>query len=527
MNFRFRISVFALLTLAIAAGAQQRRDYNFTLQTDPYLTSANPAVIDRFSGDRLATAELTFAKNDGLVCSLTESSNSLAAGALTEAFVKVSDRVAFYGKLSYNYFNGKGMGGQVLMDPEYNPVNFLESTDTTVGTKVRELYNVAGGMTFKFSDRLSAGVKIDYTSGDQSKLKDPRFINYWMDLDISAGVNWSVSSVWNLGLALRYCNTLETVKGHIYGTTDKQYFIDIDKGGYWGITEQLAGDLAYLPESSSRPMANDWFGASMQFNYLGKLKLFNELAFDRRTGYYGDRASGKPLFFEFSGFAASYAGSLLIPSGKNIHKLTLNAKYSPLTNSENSFRYDTPTGKETVVVYTGQSEILERGDVTAELSYSWFGNTEGYRPATVLGFTADAFYRDQTTTFYPSYRNHNYCRYSLAANAGKSFFSSGNIFTLALDAVFRSGFGTPKDDGSFAGGTTKLKSFDFWLSRQFEYDTASRIGAGLSFTYTRVFKERLAAFVTLKDDFTSLIQEPQYLKGRTRNALLLTLGCNF
>ena len=56
-----------------------------------------------------------------------------------------------------------------MLDPSDNAINFLEETTGTVGTKKRETYSLYGGMSYSFSEKLSAGLRFDYIAADQAK----------------------------------------------------------------------------------------------------------------------------------------------------------------------------------------------------------------------------------------------------------------------------------------------------------------------------------------------------------------------
>lgn len=525
------VPVFALAT-ALSSGAQSASvpaDFRFVVDTNPYLTSSNPATIGLFSLGKLSIVEMSGTKSDGGLKSLEESSDSYDAGVSTESFVKISNKIAFSGKLSYSYFSGRNMGGQILMDPAYNPVNFLESTETNLGTKTRELYRLAGGMSYTFNDKWSAGVKADYESGDMSKTKDPRFQNVWMDLNISAGVNFKVSEAFDAGLSLKYRNTLENLSAGIFGTTDEQYYVYTDKGGFYGAMEMLAGDLAYISTSSVRPMSNWFLGGELQASLgIGGARLFNELSFLYRDGYYGEKASSSPVYFEFSGFEASYQGRLLLPMGHNLHSISLSAAYKPLTNYENNYKYNTPAGGSTVVEYYGQNKLLERTDISAAIGYVFYQDVRGSRPKGEYGLDADFNMRSQTTTIYPFYRNHDASAVLVTARGLRNFSFGASILSLGADLRFHTGFGTAAQDGSYSeSSSTTMKSFDGYLYKHFEYETSTYAGAGLRLGYTRVFSGKYAFSVLLRDNFASMLAKPEYLADGWRNVATLTIGCTF
>ena len=470
-------------------------------------------------------AELDFRKDNGALISLTESPDSYKAGAATESYFKVSDKITFHGRLSWSYISGRQMGAQVLMDPDFNPVNFLESDEATVGVKNREDYSMLGAMSYKLGDKWALGCEADYSAADQTKVKDPRFSNVWMDLALKSGFSFTPADDKLLGAYLFYRSTMEQVRGGIYGTTDKQYFVMADKGGFFGTVAGLSGDIDYVPMTEYRPMKNDFFGLSLQA-LTGAWS--NELEVSYRMGYYGKQASGSATYFEFSGLRAGYDGGFLARSGSNIHKATLSLDYELLGNDENVFKFVTPSGQETRVEYSGKNHIFDRHMASAAISYVWHKGADGYLPEFSIGANVSGRGRVQTTVLYPFYRNTDCFTIDAEAFADRNIRKGASVFSFGGKLAFRSGWGTPKDDGTYATTTSSnLKSFDNYLFRQFEFDTAPAAGAGLSFAYTRIISDKVAPYVKLSDSFLMLLAEPQYLGGRIRNVALIAIGCNF
>lgn len=523
-NILASICFLAIALQAYGQEAEECRDFRFRTGTDPVFFLSNPAALAAFQG-HISMAELEFRKDNGALCSLSESPDSYKGGAVTESYISISDRISFHGKLGWSYFSGDGMGAQILMDPAFNPVNFLESTDATVGRRNKETYSLMGALSYKFSDSWAAGCSIDYVSSDQTKIKDPRFSSIWMDMTVKAGASFRPSERLLLGLAAVYRSTLEQVRGGIYGTTDKQYFTYTDKGAFYGTLSELQGDLSYLSVSNYTPMKNDFYGLSLQ---LAAGKFSNELEALYRSGYWGKKSSSTATFFEFSGIRAAYHGKFLSRQGENIHRISADAFYELLGNNENVFKYVTPVGQNTRVEYTSSNRILDSQQASLDLGYAYFKDTGGFLPAFSAGADVHGSASLKNVVLYPYYRNANLFTVSADAFARKNFFTGKSVFSLGLTALFRMGFGDPRQDGSYATTSgSNLISFDTYLNRQFEFDTAPTAGAGLEFAYTYVISEHIAPYIKLSDSFSSLLSEPQYLGGRIRNVALITLGCNF
>lgn len=526
MRLRLPVIFAAILCLAApAAGQGDLRDYRFVTETNPYLYLSNPASGAFWDG-KIAVAGLSFDKEDGGLRDIDQSPDSWEVKAETESYRRISNLVSFYGKLSWKDFQGKDMGGQVLMDPDYNPVNFLENKDTDIGTKKRELYTLRGQIGLSPWKKWRFGAGIDYQAGDQIKVKDPRFSNVWMDLGVSAGLFYCPSPRFSFGVSALWRNTVEQVKGSIYGTTDKQYFIDTDKGGFYGTVAQLDGDYNYLPSQTARPMINKWTGAAIQA-VIGN-KYSGEFSFAVRQGAWGNKSFTTATFFEFSGYKAGYKGLLLIPGGRNLHRIEWHLDYEKLSNNENTFQYVTPEGGNTVVNYTGQNHILDRSVAGAGIDWRWHHGTEGGRPSFTIGAAAGWNFMQQATEIYPFWRKQAVGRTDFKLFCQKNWISGKNVFTLDISAQGQTGYGTKKEDGAYANTTsTSLRSFDIYLDRHFETETAPRAGGSLGLTYTLLAGRVLTPWIKLSDTYISLLKAPEFLDGASRNTATITLGCNF
>lgn len=526
MRHRIPVIFAALFCLAApAAGQGDLRDYGFVTGTNPYLHLSNPSAPAFWDG-RIATASLSLNKDDGGLRDIDQSPDSREVIAGTESYRRISNLVSFYGKLTWKSFQGKDMGGPVLMDPDYNPVSFLENKDTDTGTKKRELYTLKAQIGLSPWKKWRFGAGVDYQAGDQIKIKDPRFNNIWMDLGLSAGLFFCPSGNFSLGLSATWRNTVEQVKGGVYGTTDKQYFISTDKGGFYGTVAQLEGDYNYVPTSTPRPMANQWVGMALQTVIAGKFS--SELSFATRKGSWGNKSSTTATFFEFSGYKAGYKGLLLIPGGCNLHKFDWHLGYETLSNRENAFQYVTETGGNTIVKYTGQNRIMSRKNADAGVLWRWHKGVEKGRPAFTIGAAVDWEHLSQTTDIYPFWRKHSIGQLDASVFCQKNWISGRSIFTLDISAFGHTGYGTKKEDGAHASTTsTSLRSFDIYLDRHFEFQTAPRAGASLALRYSFLAGKVLTPWVSLSDSYISLLGAPEFLDGASRNTATITLGCNF
>ena len=535
--YRFNIAVMAIslsvIFCPVAVGQQGRNiyDFSFIKDSNPWLVSSNAAGLATLQVDRTSFVEAYFNKEDGGLIPVEGSDNSLLAGARTESFARISDMIVFHGMLSYSYFHGKNMSGHYFMDPSYNPINFIENAGDNAGVKVKELYSLSGGMSCMLGEGWALGLQFDYETGDYAKRKDPRPRSRWMDLGMSAGVRFAPSESFSAGLNFLYERTVENLDCSIFGTTDQQYYTFIDYGGYFGTVERLDGDLGFIKTTSpGRPMINSFFGGALQltFGNPGDILFFNELTYRYRDGHYGDRSSNEAIYCEFGGNTASYNGVLGIRSGNAMHKVSLYGEYAGLINYENIYRRTTNPGGNTVVEYFGQNEIYHSIGFSGKLSYNGYLGIDRFRPKWEYGAELDASYKTFRATYYPFYRNQEITVFSGSIRGGRNFTVTNNIFTVGLDVSCYMGSGTKNEDGTYAESVSdNHSSNDSYLDRDFEYDTAARAGATLSFRYTRLFGDKISAYVDVRDTYNHTLKNPSYLTDGFRNIFVIALGCAF
>ena len=532
MRYLTHILILAFLAPALHISAQEYRnirDFEYIRSATPWITSNNAAGLDAIPVGRIANIEALFHKHDGELRDNNESADSFEAGASTEAFINLSELFAIHGRLEYRNFNGKAMGGPVLLDPEYNPLNFYESSDETVGAKNRELYNLAGGFSYRIGNSWILGAAIDYTAADAAKKKDPRFETKWMDLNLNGGVRFSPSQTVSIGASIMYRRTLEDLTGSLFGTTDKIYNIDVDYGSFFGKTERFDGDGGTVSANGPRPMFNSFYGASVQIEAGKSTKVFNQLTFLRREGYYGKKSSSTVTYTENHGNIIEYNGVLTSGTGPVLHRVGLDVRYEGLINMQNNYNMETEPGGESVVHYHGQKEVLAMNTIKASLSYDGYAGIENYRPIWEYGVLINGDNRRSVTTLYPFERHSNVTHIDARIHATRHlFFKHLNMLSFELEGLAAAGMGNPAEDGIIvSSSSTPPASMDTYMFRLFEYKTALQAGGCLRIRYTRFIGPKMGLYLEAKDSFTHLLKTPEYLKGPFRNILETKIGITF
>ncbi|MCQ2162508.1 MAG: hypothetical protein MJY86_04445 [Bacteroidales bacterium] len=516
--------IIAAAVLCPVALFSQNPEHALVLESNPQF-NASAAALSDFGKVSISQTELSFRKDDGGFIGIDGSADSWLASAGAESYSRISDRIVFYGRLSYSYFKGSGMAGSVLRDMYYNPVTFLEVTPGTEGVKTREQYELDGAISYSLSDRWSLGLRMDYESGNNVKTKDPRYRSEWMFMDYDLSVWFRPGDRFAVGASAIYRNTQELVKSHIFGTTDKTYNLGIDRGAFFGTTEAVEGTYGIVSPSDFQPMTNNFYGGSLQVRYGAYHGVLKGLY---RSGRYGFGTSNMPEYFTYSGPEFSYEGRFLLGGERSLHDIHFGAGAKFISNTENSFKYTTSAGANTVVTYTGSKQVLDRKDFSANLGYKGSTGIESGRPSMQFGFDAEMQMRTLRATIYPYYRDHDKTSVEAKAFVDKYFYLSKGMIAFGASVRGGAGFGNAAKDGTLATSTgSNLKSFDDLLNRQFEFETAPFAGAGLMITYSRPIKKSIEAYCTLSDDFSSLMKAPEFVAGRSRNVALISLGLTF
>ena len=526
------ILTIPLLVLGVNLSGQDYknvRDFEYIRSATPWLSSNNAAGLGTLPVSRMANVEAVFHKHDGALTALENSSDSFEAGASTEAFMNLSEKFSLHGRLEYMNFNGKDMAGPVMMNPSYNPLNFYESTDKTSGSKNRETYNLSGGFSYSLTKKLAIGASIDYTAADMAKKKDPRFVNKWMDLNLNAGLSYRISDGLALGASFLYKRTLEDLTGNVYGNTDKQYDIFVDYGGFYGILQMFDGESGYLAQNNLRPMLNNFYGGSLQIEIGKETKVFNEITYLKRTGYYGKKASSSITYTEHSSDFIEYSGVLVKGSGSTLHRVGLDLSVEALRGLRNSYRIHTDEGSESIIEYFTPKETLAQMVFNGSLSYNGFIGIDSYRPKLEYGVSLEGYMKVANTVIFPFMRRNEIRQMNIKAHADKNiFFKDRNMFTIGLDGAFSIGTGNPASDKAIVESTAEAPvSLDVFMYRDFEYRTAPQAGGCLRLRYTRFIGPRMGLYVEAKDCFMSLLRKPEYLKGNYRNILETKIGITF
>jgi len=528
MKRSLTILAFLLPLLSARAQTGMRDAYSYTLANTPWLTSRNAAGIWSLPSDKMSKVQAGFRKEGGGLTDLHQSDDCYEAEVAAESFMKVSEHLAFYGHLGYSSFSGRNMGGPMLMDPYYNPVNFLESTGTTTGIKSKEMYNLQGGLAWKFNPRLEAGGRIGYRTGNYAKRKDPRPESDWMELETAVGARYSFPSA-RIGLNARYKRTVETLEARIFGTKDRRYYYLIDYGGFFGKVEELEGDYGYVATYSQRPMFNQFVGGAAQIETdLQRFKVYFEAGWMYRSGYYGKKASESVQYYTLDGYSLDGRLRVSYDGPRVRHVLDMQAESDETAGRENSFNYSTTPGSGTVIQYFGSQKAGDNRVTRGQIGYrAEIDPAYGKLPKWMAGAGAEVFGVDRTGILYPFYRSQRLFREHFYLTGQRYLEWGRNAFSFSLVLSFLTGVEPEFAEGLLAQASGNPRSNAVYAGRNREYFTTPAYGGTFSFRWSGAFNDKLQGYFDIGDRYLFTNQDLTFLTGRDRNVFAISVGCVF
>lgn len=510
--------------------ANNLRDFDYIQGMDGWLTSYNAAGLLSLPVAKVSFVEASFAKNNGGFVNYYQSDNSYNLGFRTESFYRLSPKVVMYGKVSYDNFVGKNMTGSNFIDPYYNLFDIVEVDPERLGKKQKETYHLIGGLGVGITDRFSLGAKIDYTTANYAKMRDLRHVNSWLDLTLTVGGCYRFSKAVDLGVNYFYRRSVESIKFQQSGESSKIYESLISYGGFYGMEEVFIGESGYT-SSASQPLFNRFHGGSLQLNFKfsPRVSWFNELTYKSRYGYYGEKSSKAVTFYEQNATIYEYSGQLSISRAKTLHTVKLTAAYENGTGDENIYKMSTGSSDgNSVVEYFGSNEVSKRKTLQASLVYTLNLGVQEFQPTWVIKVGGNYWNRNLKTSIYPYYRKHSTNTTNAFLSGLRNIIANRNMYSIRLSAGYGFGGGTLKNDGLYAAATGNQKppqESEYYLNREFEYLTASRVTAGGGFRYSRFFKKGITGYIGVDYDFVKAFNVT-YLAS-TAGLFAVKVGCSF
>ena len=271
-----------LLLLAALPPARAQMRYGDFERDSPWLTGVNAAGVRCDTVSR-SVARLRVGHESGALVDRSGSDNCWQAGAATRS-VRHLERISFFGGFGYDYFDGRNMSGSMFIRPGYYPVDLVEFTP---GRKIRECYDLTGGVAVPVGERWVVGLRADFTAANYAKRKDLRHKNKRLDVEVAPGILYRAGR-FAAGAALRLAKNSERIEAEEVGSSAASYEVFLDKGLAYGIrTQWESGDLHLTEEGiSGFPVREMLLGGALQLSYGA---LFVEGEAGRSRGETGEK----------------------------------------------------------------------------------------------------------------------------------------------------------------------------------------------------------------------------------------------
>lgn len=507
------------------------RDFSYIKQSEAWLGSENAAGLGKLQVERVSMAEAYFKKQHGAFCNYAQSEESYRWGAGTESFYRLNPRVVFYGKAGYDNFTGKDMGGSVFINPENTPFDIVEYAENTRGEKNLENYHLVGAVSGALGNGWTLGAKVDFLAANYAKDRDLRHQNKLLDMYVTAGAMYRLSSRMEAGANYYYRRSTEGVDFDTYGTTDKTYTSLISFGAFFGQTEVFGGN-GYTKGNEEKPLFDEYHGGALQLNWqwTPHLSWYHELAYKSRKGYYGKKSPYTVVYSRHEADVWDYNTTLFLKKGVNLHQLHFGGHYEGLDNFENIYRSENEAGGSSDIVYYGMLHTADKTTWNARAEYIGNLGVTGYCPAWVLKGGAAYRVRNVKASIYPYYRGQHLRMADVYLSAERNLIRPKHVYNLLLGIAYCSGNGEVKEDGAYAAPSESRQSpssMDAYLYKEYEYLTARQVKGEIGLKYAWALeKQPVRCHVSLHYTLQKAFRV-DYLGNGLRQEVSLAVGCTF
>lgn len=457
-----------ILTVALALCGQvalSARTYDSVLRRNFWNAASNVAGIRQDSVSR-SYAELSGGYESGGFRPTWQAENAWNAGART-ASIRHLEKISFKGSFSFMQWEGYNMCGSMFTDPGYYPVDVLEFTP---GRKTLQTYALDGGFSYDVAPHWRIGAMADFESANMAKRKDLRHTNWRLDFKVAPGFMYHNGDL-ALGASYIFGKTGETIDAEQVGTAESSYYAFFDKGLMYGVYQVWTGSGVHLDEAGTNGLPVKEFsnGIALQAQYKG---LFAEMEYARTSGTAGEK---EYIWFRFPGDRVDLRLGYKAAAGKAVHYARLDFGWKSQAVFESVLEKVTGNGVTTVIGH-GSNMIQRRESFLLNPEYEYV--TDMWE----VSAGAQVEWRNgMASQMYP----YIYTRSLMTADVKVA--SEVRLGDFDLAAQVRYGWGDVREDSHEVAGNAGAQVSPYrlqeWYDRQTEYETAGRIGAGLSVKY--------------------------------------------
>lgn len=232
------------------------------------------------------------------------------------------------GNFGFELFRGSQMMGSMFVEPGFYPIDVLEFTP---GTKVRQNYDVGGGLAWKNGSRWTPGGVFRFRGVNYAKRKDLRHTTYRQEMEITPSIHYKGDLV-QFGLSGIFESSSEFIIAEQVGQARSEpYMAFLDKGLRYGTLQVWDASGTHLKEPGvdRLPVKELKYGAAFQTS-IGEL-FYGDVEYTHSDGLVGEKGYN---WFRFQRHIIK--GKLIFDfkSRKAAHRLRTDIKYGYMDNHE-------------------------------------------------------------------------------------------------------------------------------------------------------------------------------------------------
>jgi len=383
-------------------------------------------------------------------------------------------RTLFTGSFGYTEEHGRNMMTSMFIEPGYYPVDVLEFTP---GSKVRQVYDLSGGVRRRLPHGFSVGGKVDYKATNYAKLKDIRHTTFGMNLLVepTIGYSWGNMSV-SAGYVFR--KKSESIDAEQAGSrTGESYKAFLDKGLRYGTMQVWNGDGVHLDEAGVGvfPVKELSRGGAVALKLSEILDVKLQALATR--GSVGEKGY---IWFLFPGYEVKATVGGKVPLGEGhlfSWEVAMAAKKDRL---DEAIMEKVTTGGVTVPRIYGYNSVSDRRVENLSAFCTMFFADSHFRS---IGLKANVMTRQERSfLMYPYSYGANSVVFSATLSSGLRFGPVGiDLYCLAgAGRTVERVLGAPEDESLY---TKPFRLVSDWDRKQ-EYMTVPRAGAGMSLKWS-------------------------------------------
>lgn len=459
------VNILVPLLILCGQATLSARTYEQVLRRNFWNVSSNVTGIRQ---DSLSTsfAEVSGGYESGGFRNTWQAESAWNVGAKT-ASIRHLERISFKGDFSFSQWDGKAMCGSMFTDPGYYPVDVLEFTP---GRKTLQTYALDGGFSYDVAPRWRIGATADFMSANMAKRKDLRHTNWRLDFKVAPGFMYHNGDL-ALGASYIFRKTGETIDAEQVGTAESSYYAFFDKGLMYGVHQVWTGSGVHLDEAGTNGLPVKEFsnGAALQVQYKG---IFAEVEYARTSGVVGEKEF---IWFRFPGNKVDVRLGYRKMQGAQEHIARLDFGWKSQDTYESVLEKITVNGVTNVVTH-GDNMMQHREEIVVRPSYEFVHRDVEFRLGAEVGIR-----NGLASQMYP------YIYTQSLTQASGYYGMSFHIRNLDLGVTGTYGRGWVSEGERTVSGSAEALTQPFrlqeWYDRQIEYETARKIGAGLSVRY--------------------------------------------